>query len=101
MLGTPNHIGFDYVVAFETDCVFDNSGNRDLIDSCQLKVMAGQVHWLRSVGGIHHAQPISTAGLKGQVVNIRVGLAIDDPVTFLKQHFDCLIGWRNQAGGSH
>jgi hypothetical protein len=78
------HIGFDYVVAFETDCVFDDSGNWDLIDSCQLKVIARQVHWLRSVGGIHHTQPISTTGLKGQVVNIRVGLAIYDPATFLK-----------------
>ena len=80
MLGTAEHIGFDYVVVFKTDCVFDDSGNWDLIDSRQCKVVVGQVHGVRSIGGVHHAQAISTAWRKGHVVNISVRPAIDDPL---------------------
>jgi len=56
-----------------------------------------------SIGGIHHAQPISTAWLETQLINIRAGLAIDDPMKTaeprptLQQHFDRLIRRRNSA----
>jgi len=44
---------FQHVVAVEMDCIIDDSGNRDLIDSCQLEAIVIQVQRSRPSGRIH------------------------------------------------
>jgi hypothetical protein len=68
----PSHIGLDYVVTFEADCIFDDSRDRDLVDSRQLKAVVGQAYGMSSIRGIHHAQAISAAWWEGEMIKIRM-----------------------------